>query len=416
MDIEFLREYEAKEREEINRFRDHLRQGKLPIYPPKGRLKLHEPYTTAFSMKKIWPIIPLYGTTIIQLAPTLPENFQKVHGFCIEDIKRLINFAKDTKGRIQFVLTDMPTTYSNLDFIEPILLELNPPVLPEIRPYDFDVIRSKEWAKEILVWLDEEMVHWLADDYSNIFSFTKYSWGDVLGMYALPYTWLKFLGYEQICDEVMLQLTLKNPKKAFNILLAARFFIVSCYTCPLEKRIVSMPKDFKIKSKKMLNINGVLNNIELSYEVGKFLSERLKLIAPVNIDGAIELNDRFEFAEIRKVLNALNTAIKRYDVDQTKELSLEIRDMFENVWGESEIIRRKVTIARYGISLGIGVIGTIATLPIGGFGGLLAGLGFLVGDKIADIRLYEGLSENVVKRTSASHMVHIYDFKKKYKV
>jgi hypothetical protein len=56
-------------------------------------------------------------------------------------------------------------------------------------------------------------------------------------------------------------------------------------------------------------------------------------------------------------------------------------------------------------------------MPIGGVGGLLTGLGFNATDKMLDeMKSYESISEKILKFGTQSHIIHVYDFKKKYEL
>jgi hypothetical protein len=78
MDKEFLMDYEAREKDEIKKFVQKFREGKIrDRYPSPDRLKLNEPYTKSIAGEVIWSQIPLYGTTIITLKPIKEEIFEK---------------------------------------------------------------------------------------------------------------------------------------------------------------------------------------------------------------------------------------------------------------------------------------------------------------------------------------------------
>lgn len=66
--------------------------------------------------------------------------------------------------------------------------------------------------------------------------------------------------------------------------------------------------------------------------------------------------------------------------------------------------------------MGIAAIGSIVTLPLSGFIGLLAGLGFTVANKLRGEQMSRAISEKLIKWTTPSHMMHLYDFKKKYRL
>ena len=116
-------------------------------------------------------------------------------------------------------------------------------------------------------------------------------------------------------------------------------------------------------------------------------------------------------------MNALNEGVKNKEIDTINEKSNEFANILGGIWSESDKLKRRVNLARYGLSIGCGIIGAAATLPIVGAGGLLAGLGFNVFDKILDdMKSYDSISEKVLKLRTQSHIVHVYDFKKKYKL
>ncbi len=80
MDKEFLMDYEAREKDEIKKFTQKIRDGKIRYsdrYPSPDRLKLNEPYTKSIVGERIWNQISLYGTTIIALKPTKKEIFER---------------------------------------------------------------------------------------------------------------------------------------------------------------------------------------------------------------------------------------------------------------------------------------------------------------------------------------------------
>ena len=113
--------YKAREDDEIKKFIQKFREGKLKYwdrYPPPDRLKLNGPYTRSIVGKDFWTQIPVYGTTIIILKPVKKEIFEKVHGFDVDDIDRIIDFAKETE-RVQFALDydEDPLCYRKLDFL-----------------------------------------------------------------------------------------------------------------------------------------------------------------------------------------------------------------------------------------------------------------------------------------------------------
>ena len=417
MDKEFLMDYEAREKDEIKKFVQKFREGKIrERYPSPDRLKLNEPYTKSIAGEVIWSQIPLYGTTIITLKPIKEEIFEKMHGFDVEDIDRLIDYAKET-GRVQFALAESPTRYVKMDFLEPVFRELQPPKLTHI-PLDC-IVTNKEIEKSF-----DEMKR-LLENSSSLDFIKKYvekkyhkttiSQNDVKQGIIDDLIRLKLMGYEDSVKEFTQCLTAIDTTKIIPLLEA----IHDMFFFPFDplKGILSFKRQdiHELHERFPLNLN-IPKEKELPCEVGKFLNHKLKLISPKNLNGAVELSDEYELYDIRRVMSALSVAVEKEKIDVINEKSREISVIFENVWSEADKLKGKIDIFRYGISFGIGVIGVVATLPISGTGGLLSGLGFAVTDKIADVKAYKSISERIAKWGMQSYIMHVYDFKKKYKL
>lgn len=423
MDKEILEDYEAKELEYISKWSEKIKNGELgpnDRIPSSDRLRLIEPYTNSISGEKIWNQIPLYGSIVIRIAPiSNKENFEYKHGFKIEDINRLIEFSRET-GKVQFVLTTYPTVYENIEFLDPIL-QLQPPLVFTVNPAAIDLPGAKQWMEEFLYLSD--ITGFL--DYVIPLAESVYGRGNAgtwIGRYAGHYAILRLLGkqidqkYDKIADEILLQFS-TDHQRAYLLLIGSGNLLTGRY-------IETMRGIHSVKTTIMHDFTsslGIDNNlitekIEFPCDVGKFLNEKLKLIVPKNIEGSIELNDEYELYDLRKIMYALHTAVREEKIDIITAKTNEIQDVFEHVWNDVDKLKKKANITRHGISLGIGVIGAITTLPIGGVGGLLASLGFEVGETITDIKGGEVISEKMVKWMVPNHMIHIYDYKKKYKL
>ena len=417
MDKEFLIDYEAREKEEIKKFVQKFREGKIrDRYPLPDRLKLNEPYTKSIAGERIWNQIPLYGTTIIALKPTKKEIFEKVHGLDIEDIDRLIDFAKETE-RVQFSLAESPTRYAKMDFLEPIFKELQPPKLTHI-PLDC-MATNKEIEKSY-----DEMKR-LLENSSSLDFIKKYvekkyyklviSPDDVKRGIIDDLIRLKLMGYENSVKDFTRSLTAIDTTKIISLLEAIHDMFFFSFD-PL-KGVKSFKRQdiHELHERFPLNLK-IPKEKELPCEVGKFLNDKLKLIIPKNLDGAIELSDEYDLYDLRKVMSALSVAVEKEKIDVINEKSKESSVIIENVWSDADKLKGKINIFRHGISFGIGIIGVVATLPISGVGGLLSGLGFEVADKVADIKAYRSISEKIAEWRMQSHIIHVYDFKRKYKL
>lgn len=414
-----MADYEAREKSEVDNFIRRFRQGKFGLgdrYPSASRLKLYKPYTKSIEAEKIWSQIPLHGTTIIVLKPTRKEIFEKVHGFDTEDIDRLIDFAKETK-RIQFSLDEYPTYYKEMDFLEPIFRELTPPKLMHIPLYCIEPVEKiKKSYNQIKCLLENpQSIDFIKKYIEKKYYESTISQDDVKEAIVHDLIRLRLLGYENLVKDFTRWLTTVEPAKYILLLQAVHDIFLFPYD-PL-KGIKSFKRpDIRELQERFALSSNVHEEMELPCEVGKFLNDKLKLITPKNCDGAIELSDRYDLYDLRKVANVLNEAVEKKKIDVINEKSKEISVILENVWSDADKLKACVRYTRFGISFGIAITGFVATLPIAGIGGLLAGLGFQVADKIAEIKAYESISEKIVKWRTQSHIIHVYDFKKRYKL
>ena len=419
MDIEFLMDYEAREKDEIKRFGKKFSEGKTKCddrYPLEHRFKLNEPYSKSIDGEKIWSQIPLYGTTIITLKPIKKEIFEKVHGFDVEDIDRLIDFAKET-GRVQFALAEYPTHYLKMDFLEPVFRDLKPPKLIRL-PLNWIVTDEEiETSYSEMECLLENLQ---PPDFIMKYVEMKYpestiSQDDVKRGIISDLIRLKLLGYGSLVEDFIRGLTTIDTNKL--ILLLEAIHDIFFYPHDPLKGIKSFKRiDMYELHGQFSFSHNMHEKIELPCEIGKFLNNELKLVIPKNQEGAVELTDKYDLYDLRKVMKALNEAVEKEKIDVIDEKSEEISLIFENVWSDVDKLKRRTNIARHGISFGTGIVGAVATLPIAGIGGLLSGLGFEVADNILDKKAYESISEKITKLGTQNHIIHVYDFKKKYKL
>ncbi|MEZ5333977.1 MAG: hypothetical protein R2741_01405 [Methanolobus sp.] len=216
---EFLQDYEAHEKEEIDKFTRRLDADKVlqnEKYPPSDRfIKLNEPIADPFV--NIWSVIPFYGSTIAKLIPKDDkQSFDNTHtaimGFDSRKIDDMIDFQKET-GRLQFALTMPPTYYKNLEFLEPLFRELNPPTLS----YDPITLIGQESSNKYKIEF-ETLASFGFSDYLQIVtavmgnSSPEYI-AAKLNNYADRYSILKSIGYEELADEIG-TLMILEPDKA----------------------------------------------------------------------------------------------------------------------------------------------------------------------------------------------------------
>jgi len=415
MDKEFLRDYEAREIDEMKKFAQKFREGKIrqeDRYPQTHRLKLNEPYTKAIDGGEIWTQVPLYGTTIIVLKPTRKEIFKKIHGFDVEDVDRLIDFTKQT-GRIQFALDEHPTRYEHLNFLEPLFKDLMPPELIHI---PLDCITTDQELQHLYHEISSLLENPQSLNFVQRYAKQKYQVtpDDIKHGLIQDLIRLRLLGHTDLVEDFIAWLGTVDVMR-YTILLQMIHDVFLFPYDPLKGvRAIKRPHISEL-SRRFLTVSRMSEGVELPYEVGKFLNDKLNLMSAKDAEGAIKLSDEYDVYDLRKVMRALNECVEREKVDAINEKSREIAMIFENIWRDADRLRGRISIARHTVSFGIGIVGAIATLPVAGVGGLLSGLGFEVADKILDIKAYESISEKLMKLTAQNSVVHVYDFKKKYR-
>lgn len=425
MDKEFLIDYEAREKEEIVKFTQKFREGKIgaeDVYPQKYRLKLNKPYTTSIAGEGIWTQIPLYGTTIIALQPARKEIFKKIHGFDTEDVDRLIDFVKES-GRIQFALDDYPTQYIKMSFLEPLFRELKPPKLTHLT---LDCIITDEeienYSSEIRGLLENpQSLNFIKKYIEKKYPESTISQDEVKQGLLDDLIRLKVLGHGDLVEDFIGWLATVDAVEYISLLQAIHDIFLSPYD-PLKGIQSFKRQEIHRLHRQFSSFDFTTNKeIELPYEVGIFLNDKLNLIRLKNLNGSIGLSDTYDLYDLRKVMNALNEAVVGEKIDKITEKSKEISLIFENVWKDTDKLKERINMYKYGLSFGFGIIGALAGVlaagPIGGVGGgLLTGLGFAAADTYWDIKSYRAVSEKIVKLRTQNQIIHVYDFRKKYKL
>lgn len=403
-----MERYEAKERQEIERFNRKVKSGEFKAsdrYPPEKRLKLNSPYTYNIPSRSVWPLVPLYGTTIIKLYPIAEKKkFQKYHGFDIEDIPRLVEFSKGTK-KIQFTLADAPTRFEGMHFLEPIFDEVKPAATTFI-PLAFDL---------------DDVDKFLALSYDHRFSdYCDKVFGELglkpdLWDKGITYAELRYLGFHDIADRTALLIFGKRHEEALAVLAVARNVLIRPYIDPLKPIFSQLRNILEIQEPLKCHLQP--SQVEFPHEIGKFLNDKLKLIVPKNMEGAIELSQGYEQVDLRNVMNALNKGIQEGNIKEIVGGTKEMSTILEEIWSRTATVNRQAKfIQKWGISLAVAAIGSIVSLPLGGYPGLLAGLGFTVVDKLLGEKVSKAISEDIVKLTTPNHVMHLYDFKKKHRL
>jgi hypothetical protein len=434
MDRGFLQNLDAKNIEREQRIiSEKIMQGTLfseICYPDPDQVRIIEPHTTSIGFTNIYnQLLPHIGTLLVELRPVnIRSEFERVNGFQIEDIDRLIDYAKKTRKNqnLRFILRERATAFYGMDYLEPLFREFNPPsgihvsiaALAEAMEHPY----VHRWLKDGILLADASIPNspvcksFLRDMFGPTFEGTKY-WETVI---ARTYTSLRLLGYDKLADEIAIDLSV-DPLKAV--------WLIGC-----AKDIILFPNESVLRGLFSFDRNafGIAKNLIFPYvdstkvfegerfsfpaEVGLFLNNKLKVVIPKNVNGVLEVSDRYSPLDMASLVNALNQAVSKLETEKVAANTQQINSAFETAWNDALSLHKSANIAKHGISFGLATIGAIATMPIGGVGGLLAGLGFEVFERALEKKTLSSVSKRLVGYSKPNHLLQIYDFQEKYRL
>lgn len=405
MDREYLEDYEQREKAEVEKFLKLVDEGKFSFerdrFPTDERFrKLQKPTAMAAPpVASIWAQIPFCGSLFLVIAPVTQQTFEEFY-FSVSEIPKVIDFIKET-GRLQVCLAQMPTDYEKLDYLEPFLKELKPPVNHGMPPPFYNTEREVQEAENTFYALANvrylDAVRWHIQEFSLVHE-----------MDLSTYMVLK-LGHYSIVDDVE-DLMVDDPLQAFILLGICQKFIVN----PLVnvRCDISNFRLDEIARTRYLPAGYQPKQISFPCEIGKFLLKKLTY-APMGLDACKELIYHYEAYDLQKVQKAMNEGIMTNKPDILDKNAEELCEIIDNIWSDKTLPRR-VKGLKVGIPLSMAAIGSVAAGPIGTAGGFLAGLGYSVADKFIDLGT-DGLSEKLAKLKTRSYQANIYDFRKKYR-
>lgn len=411
---EFLQDYEAKENEEQEKFIKRLKEGKVSQeerYPSNKRfVNLKEPIACPTPSINVWGMIPFYGSTIVKLLPfdnkiSFDEYYNKKFGFTSRNLDEIIDLAKET-GKIQFVIVN-PTSYKNIEFLEPFLCSLKPPsvFMPSLEVLfgDYKLWKKYQIEYETIAQLGFNSYIYEANLSAGVdINFAKQRLNT-----AFAYIGLKVLGYEELADELG-YLMITNPSEASSYFDVIGYLIVGPKYDPL-KSISCTHRTLLTKAHEIYNQYNIKDPINIPYEVGRFLLNKIVLY-PETLDGCMKVIQEYEDYDLYKILYALDEGVKRENSDIVEDKKADLSEILDNVWNDADKIKTSSFGVSYGVSVSIGLVGDLATGLPGT--GLLTGLGFQVIDRFWGEK-NEPISEKFTKFFYPNHLVTIYDFKNK---
>ncbi len=413
-------DYSAKEREEIARLsKSSMDPFEMKAYYTQRYPKLREPIAWSAICESIWPQIPLFGTLLIPVAPYSEGDFSKYHGFDASDVDRLADFAKDT-GRVAFVLNGDPEEYAGLDFLDPVL---------DLKPRKwYGVIHKEEFSASDLVRYRDALIEYdtlcririyptanrrnldprYMRKYGPAVDITKTAWEKFADTYAA----LELLGYRDLKEFIRDRLVYDEfgeladvTNLCVQLILEPTFDIFGAiHNVSHEQLAMKTPDGMALLVSQAPSPNLA--------EIGKFLMEKLAPY-PTSYEACRAMCDKFSETDLYGVSTSLLQAVKSEEYSDILSNGKKLGDILDKLWEEADSIGSKTGFIRGGITIGIAVLGTVAAGPIGAVGGLLAALGYNIGEKMLELRT-DSTSERIAKAVSPSYVVNVFDFKSRY--
>lgn len=423
MDKEFLEDYHAKERDALKKFIEKEKENKEGIllhtehFPSLDRFpKITDPITITHAYRSsVFGIVPFYGSVVVPLIPICKEDFKSGTGLSPEYIEEIVDFTKRT-GKIQFILETPAITFNDLDYLAPIFNELRPPeLLQRINPQIFNL---KEYRKSIIEFdtlARLGYLRWLCSR-ENSFSNKIPSGSVALQAYntdAKAYYCAKYLGYSEITDLVIDSMMVNDFSGVHSLLGIIESFIaipnndIFGYPHNYSKQHLSVLQSSIPKGHDSGNYEPTT---PLPFEIGRFLLRKLAVWSD-DFDACKSIIDYYGQSDLHKLMINLDRGIKGSDLDYMLATKEEMDEVLDNLWEDSEKIRKRKKVAEIGMPIGLAVLGYIAS----GFDGLgvLASLGYPVFDKILSVKR-SAVSEEIAKIRQKSYLIGIHDFKTKY--
>lgn len=414
MDYERLDDYTQKEKEAWFRFARDFSKNQGGKFPPAARFpKLSEPLALSHP-SNIWTKIPMYGSTVVNLAPLPQDVLVKRYGWGTNrDILNLVDLAKET-GRVHFRLTSQPDNYLGLDYLDPILEDLRPPCtfnLSRLLFEDNEVFKTA--YAEFVAIAQISFVPMLEKLYPSLGYRNKR-----MDDYATDFAILKTIGYSEVAEQI-LNLMIDDPNTASYLFTIYGNLVASptvdtmlvTYKSTLCEDRADYERQIRTLADSGQPLPQTIGSSILPSDIGRLLTTKLSF-GSKGYNGCMALIDRYKEHDFYGLVSAIQSGCQDGKLDLVTTGIREMEEVLDQIWNKADDISRTAEILSYGVLISVGLIGALAIMPIGGLGGLLAGLGFSVVEK--------HISPVISSRTSRlfypKWMVTVYDFKTRYQV
>jgi hypothetical protein len=418
LNLEQLKDYENSESEQFDGFLKKLKEGEIGPYPgPERFRRLSEPVAKRAAGVSIWPQIPIYGSLMVPLiVPLLPvreADFFTVHRFEAAELPRLVELCKDT-GRVQFALAARPTQFAGLEYLDPVLSELRPPVvraIPNAAVFDDASLRKTNLQFDTMANIS--MWPLIRANLTNAGLDHRHAEQNY-DMIRSTYSMLKLLGYHKAVAEIDENMISDAPR-AHRVLYLYNQFVQGPMFDPL-KGIFCFSRDY---IKDMKRVPGSETNSptdQFPCEVGAFILSSLTLV-PENMEACQNVIDRYEQEGVMRLVTDLSSAVADSKLDAMTSASAQLTSALQNVWDDLRNKNGTIAGVFHGMSLAMAAGGSAAGQLLAGSPGsatamgLLSGLGFQLLDRGA-----ESASDGTAAKTlSKSYTISVYNFEKKYR-
>jgi hypothetical protein len=390
MDLNFLKEYDEKEMEAMDKnicTSDRIGIIKRPLFSLDSNCSL-------------WSQIAFSGSVIFPLRPLSEKTFEKMWHIKAQQIPDLLQFAIETK-KIHFVLDDLPSSFSDYDYLDPILQKISPPMYTARKEnLGQKYLDLKESCADEILFLVDLSPSWQA--------LAAKAGGYHIKSLINVYTGLRYRGFNEIADAIIDNF-LANPKLSLYYEDTANRFLINPSVNPLQQNL-----SLSLKSLESANKLGIgdqlLPKLPFFPEVGSFLTRKITYY-PESFESCKKMIDRYEDNDLYNVYSALNVAVNNRNDITTRQKTSEMEIILDNIWKDNRIKRNKI-LCSYGIDVICGTVGYYLENR-GDEIGLLASLGIETVKQLGS-EYIERFSELIAKQIATPSMVTVYDFKNKY--
>jgi hypothetical protein len=405
MDVEELREWEARELERVKVFLDKMLnkpemswEARVRIMYPE--ISFEKPYAYRQDLGvPIKLLLPFYNQLIFHVDSfRTKDEFKRYHDMLEpEELARLYN-----RGRVRFILASSPTEYAGLDYLDPIL-QLKPPTVLRMRGLVLSAVGSlskfSEYTREgeqlFSGKIDFEKVPGL---YASLRRPRECVEGHVISSYVN----LCCMGYEKLVRDVI-ELN-GNLNEAAKVLVTYDSLLVR----PLTTGMLGQPqitKNLASLAKGMgINVN---ERLIFPTEVGQVLVNWYGLDFPLKpeVSDIEELYKENVMNYARRLLVALEDVVRR---ERGEEALERVKDIKEVLKEAQETILVKMEGYKEWIELSF-LIASIGSQILPGESGLLISLMLEVASHFSD-----RIAESLYRLRAPPLQMAIWDFKKRW--